>query len=671
MPGSEQSSRNRRRRWLAECGYACAYLFIAVYASWPLCWTPASTISMGFENEAAVPLLNVWTLWWNSDRCAAGFHDYWNAPIFYPTQGAFAFSEAQPPMALMSPIVWLTGSRILAYNLYLLLILTLNGYSSLCLFRRVGHQTGLAFLGGVMCQMLPFIWWQSGVVQLTTLFGMVWTIQMLVDVFNLQFRSADGSLLHAVDESMLGYILSGVKLSAAFCLTYTMCNYWGMFLTLLLIPSSIWLWNLSTLRLRFWIALSLGALLTLLVLLPLVTTQRSLAAQHKWSREQNWIRDLSAHPRDYLDTPSTPKAHDRSIEPDAAEVESDPAKIERVDWSKIPQFDAAEESRNNTWPLGGGIAKLLIAPIGLLASLFVRGRRRWGLFAATFGLLAFGLSLGPTVWFCPWVPGVANLSPYELLQQYVPGFKLIRSPFRFSLFVQWAVVWLNIEALDLLNPWRWWQRPFRKPPVIPLEAPDAVVDPTVPYVHPALRNPPPSIIPVVLQSLSLSLMIVGSYALIVEVWPPRQAQFHCQVTGTPAWIMWLRENSLPDDAVICLPFPYGYNVGDYESTSVWMYWGTFHRRRMVNGYSGFFPQHFIDLKEKLQRDGAELKYYPWDSVALTDISDCGARFVVVKRSFATRDDVWQHPRTKFRWAWVTADEEHQLDIYEVQPPFQD
>jgi hypothetical protein len=224
-----------------------------------------------------------------------------------------------------------------------------------------------------------------------------------------------------------------------------------------------------------------------------------------------------------------------------------------------------------------------------------------------------------------------------------------------------------VEALDLLNPWRWWKRPLRKPPEVPLEEFDPAVEATEAYVHPALRNPPPSIFPLVQQWVMLGLMIASSLVLIGEVWPPRQSMYHHQSLGTPSWIMWLRENSRPDEVVVCLPFPTGYTVGDYQETSLWMYWGTMHGRPLVNGYSGFFPRHFVDLKEKLQRAGTQLKMFPWDSQGLKDLNVCQARFVVVKRTFATRDDVWQHPLTKFRWAWVTADEEHQLDVYEIEP----
>ena len=771
MTGSESRSRRSRPAWLREAGSFCLYMAIAVFASWPLCRSPASTISIGFEAEATVPLLNVWTLWWNSDRLAAGFTDYWNAPIFYPTQRTFAFSEAQPTMLFVAPVVWLTGSRVLAYNVYFLLILSLNGWSSQRLLRRIGHQPWLAFCGGVMCQMLPFVWWQSGVVQLMTVFGIVWTVHSLLNVFDpptntvrgatwedmasivRAFRGLFSRSVQASLEAIRGdetscssntehwrqidwrdSSLRGLKLGGSFCVTYLLCNYWGMFLVLVLVPSSIWLWNVSVIRLRFWFEICLAALVALVVLAPMVSVQKSLAMKHQWTREQSLIRDLSAHPSYFLDTPRTPPPRDFTAKLEPGQKPADALGDERIAWSRLPRRGSAEQEREIVWPLGGGILKLALAQFGLVAALVTRGRRRWGLFAATFAAVSFGLSLGPTVWIAPWVPLLNGLCSYEWLQQHVPGFALIRSPFRFALFFQLAIVWLCVEGLDLLNPGRWRRMPdcddaleqgmggrgsrraaaSVESPIVnpgsagaspsqttaiaseiaanvghpnPADQPADADQPTVAdedrsggwtALHPSSLNPPPAIGSKFLQWWLMVPMILQSLILVCEVWPPRQSIYTCpSATTAPAWILWLRENSDPHDAVICLPFPTGYTVHDYQETAEWMYWGTMHRRPLVNGYSGFFPQDFVDLKEKLayfhRPEGdtvgiPQLKKYPHnDSPGLIEMNKWNARFAVVKRSFATRDDVWQHPVTQYRWAWVTADEQHQLDIYEIQP----
>lgn len=639
------------------------YLGIALFATWPLARHPITSISMGFEAETAVPLLNVWTLWWNSDRLAAGLQNYWDAPIFYPTRGAFAFSEAQPTMMIVAPLVWLTGSRALAYNVYLWLVLSLNGFSSQRLLRRAGRHPVLAMFGGVLCQMLPFVWWQLGVIQLTTLFGINWTIHALSDVFELPGPGAP----EPSDDPFRWRrsTRNAVRLGASFCVTYFLCNYWGLFLVLVLVPASVAFLNRHVLRLRFWYQLCLAATIVAAIVGPWASYQKSLASKHEWVREKNTILELSAYPRDYLSTPRTAPTRVTSVAGPQIIPPYEPNN--RVVWSIVPQWDAADVIRKDFWPLGPGMVKVALAPIGLLIALCSRGHRRWGLFAAILLSVAFGLSMGPYVHIAPWVPFLAGICPYEILQKTIPGFALIRSPFRFALFVQLAVVWLNIEALDLLNPSRW----RRQAPVDHLTGDDADILTRLQAARAASSTQyrPTTVI-------CWFCLVTAGLFLSIEVWPPRQSICTCPSgRNPPAWVLWLRDNSKPQDPMICLPFPTGYTVDAYQDTAAWMYWGTMHGHPLHNGYSGFFPKSFVDLKQELHNyygaaDSSpppqQLKLYPWDSPALKHLNDGSVRYAIVKRTFASRDDVWQHPATKFRWAWVMSDEQHDLDVYEIQ-----
>ena len=91
---------------------------------------------LGTEEEPVVPLLNLWTQWWNVDRIQHGFADYWRAPIFYPAENAFTFSEPQ----LASGIgAWLLDPLLptpeAVYNSLLLIHLALNGWCTCLMFR--------------------------------------------------------------------------------------------------------------------------------------------------------------------------------------------------------------------------------------------------------------------------------------------------------------------------------------------------------------------------------------------------------------------------------------------------------------------------------------------------------------------------------------------------------
>jgi hypothetical protein len=434
----------------------------------------------------------------------------------------------------------------------------------------------------------------------------------------------------------------GLRLGSAFGLTYWMCNYWGLFLALILIPASVTLWNRQLITIAFWRDVLVAAVVSGVMIVPIAVIQRSLAKEHDWKRDSGTIISLSAHPRDLTDTP----------------------------WpGLIPRLEYPEETRSDVWPLGGGGLKLGLAPVGLIAALMTRGRRRWGLFAAAFGLIAFGLSLGPNSRFVEGMPwGLAQQSPYEWLRQFVPGFNLIRSPFRFAMFAQLATAWLSVEALSLLDPTRWYSLP------------SASHAPRVEEQNEADRAAMTSWrnwlchIPL----LALSLLVTA------EVTPPKQTLYTCcSPSNLPVWVLWMRDVAPSHEPIACLPFPTGVNVGNYQETTEWMYWSTFHRHPLLNGYSGFFPLKFLEIKwalEEFDRNGArevdgivqpELKRYAANNLGLARLNDSGVEYVVVTRSFATRDDVWMHPATKFRWAWISGDEAAQIDIYQVLPPLKE
>lgn len=106
------------------------YALAAVALTWPLAQFVATRLPLGRETSATVPLFNLWTRQWNARELAAGFRGYWDAPIFYPTAGAFALTEPQPLTgAIFAAVMAWAGSAPLAHNLVLLLYLALNGHA--------------------------------------------------------------------------------------------------------------------------------------------------------------------------------------------------------------------------------------------------------------------------------------------------------------------------------------------------------------------------------------------------------------------------------------------------------------------------------------------------------------------------------------------------------------
>lgn len=95
-------------------GALAFYVLISIAATWPLA-RDASTLIAGDTGD---PILNTSVLVWNATTFPHS-PAYWNAPHFYPTQGATTFTENllgmyQPPRSWseVSDIVLVLGTRV-------------------------------------------------------------------------------------------------------------------------------------------------------------------------------------------------------------------------------------------------------------------------------------------------------------------------------------------------------------------------------------------------------------------------------------------------------------------------------------------------------------------------------------------------------------------------------
>ena len=97
--------------------FAALYGLITVIYAWPV----VTAISSVLPSDLGDPALNSWILWWNS-RAVPFTERWWNAPIFYPAEGAFALSETLLGLSVLtSPLQWLGASAVVAYNVAFLL----------------------------------------------------------------------------------------------------------------------------------------------------------------------------------------------------------------------------------------------------------------------------------------------------------------------------------------------------------------------------------------------------------------------------------------------------------------------------------------------------------------------------------------------------------------------
>ena len=498
----------RCRRLAAGLVRIALYAALAVWSTWPLVKSMERSLPLTTMAVTTVPLFNVWTIWWNADRLQHGFRGYWDAPIFFPTQNTFAFSEPETTTILVAPVLWLSGSRVVAYNVWLLASLALNGLFADRFLRACGVRWPAALSGGAAMVLLPLVHWQLEVLQLVPLWGFLWMWTALVR----NWRRPS--------------VWRGMEIGLAFGIAFLTCAHQGLFAAFLA-PCAIVLlpWRGLFRTLAAWIT---AALIGAAFVVPIALPMKQAFKDHGFTRKATLVSQLSAMPGDY--TVPAGKA-----------------------W--IPGSFGARDF----WKLSPGWLKYGFAVPAILFGLWRRKWRRITLFLLLTGLAAFLLSLGPHLDIRGW-------QPWWSVAKYCPGMSQVRNVFRFGYFAQMAVVLLAGLSLELVGHigrrwlWRGW------------------------------------------RWISCALVLGLGAALTFEVRPePLKLSPAPDVAPHRGWIEFVRDNTKPAHGLLCLPFGAGDTVESFASTTEWMYYGTYHGRPLVNGYSGFFPADFYDLRGEFTR----------------------------------------------------------------------
>ncbi len=576
MTDEQSIGRSSRLSWLIE---PLLFLLLAVASTWPLARQIDDAIPTGRERVATVPLFNQWTVWWNADRAADGFANYWNAPIFAPCEIAFALSETQPTSAVVAPVVWTSKSRALPYNLYLLSILVANGWAGSVLVRGLTNNRSAGICGGAAFLLLPFVHWQLGVLQLTQLSGILLTLHFLIR-FLTNYRMKDA-------------LLAG----GATGLCYLSCNYYGyqLCLTLLFALPVLLAKRCSLTRLAAGGAIAV--VLASVIILPVALTQLSASSHQNWDRRDETVTRLSAVQDDYF----------------------------RAVW-RGPLADSSKQKAR--YPLSPGLACSALAVIGAVVGLRRKDTHRLTLFLLLFLFVAAQLSLGPR-----WE--LLGQRPFENLAKWLPGLSAMRSPHRFAVLVQVSCVLLASLSFVRVNSG---------------EAADGDV---------AVESVP-ELLPTRWQRVLNWGLIALCCGVFIESWPQQPGLYSMpEYEQQRPWIEWLQTETQPDDVVANLPFPRGRSVSDYEDTTVAMLWSTYHKRRLVNGYSGFFPKAFVRLK-------ADVQSFP-DDKSVVGLRMAGVRWCVVDVGKLAPENVdMLSGQSLLSLQFETDDGKTQ--IYEVNPP---
>jgi hypothetical protein len=143
---------NRLPRLPPVLAATAAYFALTIAYAWPL---PAHVLH-GIAHDPGDPLLNAWILWWTTRAVPLSSH-WWNAPMFFPATGTFAFSEHLLGLApLAAPIISVTHNATLGYNLTLLSTYVLCGLGMYFLAHTITSRHDAAFVAGLAYAFAPY-----------------------------------------------------------------------------------------------------------------------------------------------------------------------------------------------------------------------------------------------------------------------------------------------------------------------------------------------------------------------------------------------------------------------------------------------------------------------------------------------------------------------------------
>ncbi|OGD24522.1 MAG: hypothetical protein A2Y69_08070 [Candidatus Aminicenantes bacterium RBG_13_59_9] len=543
----------------------------------PLSFHPASAL-----NDTQDCLLNTWIMAWDQGQLFRHPLKLFSANVFFPNQDPLRFSEHLFPQALASlPVRALGGSPVLAYNFVFFLGVLLNGYVMFLLVRHLVRDDAAAIIGGVIFAFGSYQMQHLAHVQLSS----SWLIPM-----------AFLYLLRFFEDKRLK---NSVLFSLFFTLQALACVYYGLFFiaVLALAVPLLLLIHRNKIDRPFLARLTLPAIPALGVLLVFSLPYFSLFKSYGFRRELEKGADLAAYlaawPRNIVwgDFLSPLGASESFLFPGlltillaAAAFLQGPGRPVKLIPRAWKYFFAVSVSAGLAITaisvLFSGIDLSLgqlrisihnsskpafITLFSLLAFclvLFIRALKEdpdgktpiiallglvlfWALFLS-FGEEPAFLNRSP---FAGSIP-VGAVSPFAWFYDLVPGFKGIRVPDRFAVFVLFSLAALAGFGAAAV------------------------------FSRMTGRGAKSVLASALIVFLNVEFLTIPQKQVLVPA--PRDI---------PPVYAWLKAQ--PGDQAIMEvpPFP------SISNESIFMYFSLFHGKKLVNGYSGFLPPATIYIRD--------------------------------------------------------------------------
>jgi len=283
-----------------------------------------------------------------------------------------------------------------------------------------------------------------------------------------------------------------------------------------------------------------------------------------------------------------------------------------------PLIHADPDARLPREHLCVGWIKMLLGFFAICVMVKRRKWDRWILFLAFTCLMAFCLSLGPHLQIGTW-------QPWQLMARLIPGVAQVRSAYRYAYFVQLSVVLLAVEGVRVLFVWN--RHPMR-----------------------STRQ----------RRLTSTVLLSLVMASVLETYPSAPT-----LAGVPSagqerpWVTFLKEQTQDEHAIACFPFATGNGLAEYDTTALWMYYGTMHGKPMVNGYSGFFPKSYFSLRDLVNEQ------FPSITV-IEELRERDVEYLVVLRSSYSVSEIMSDSKLASAVELVVEDPAG-IDIYRLKP----
>lgn len=483
--------------------------------TWPLARHLGRAVPAG-GGPPTVALFGLYTMEWTGRAVGAG-GPYWDAPVFHPHRGAFAWSETQPATALAVSALSLVVGPVAAYDLVLWLYLASFGLGGYWLARQLTEDR------------LAALWASLWIVAGTYSTQQLGVLHLLAGGFPLACLAS----LLALSEDLRWRYAWGA--GAAYLLTWLTCAQYGLFLSLLL-PIAV-LPVLAAQRGRWPAVAARVAPLAagLFLVLPWLLAQRARLDAMGFERPLVDVR--------------------------GALLPGDLVLPARGHWLAGRILGWSESPDAYPWDLG--LVPLLAVAAAAALGGFRRGRlappaRGRAAVLLLLAVIALLLGFGPNLS----IPlGGEEIVPYAWLHTVVPGLSGVRTPARFGVFAIAAIAAIAAAALAFLR-----RRTAR----------------------PVARR--------LLTGAAFGLLVAEIFALPIALAEPATGvDDHRRVLG------WLADHGA-GQPLVELPMSEDDSEAALEREVRAMHRALSHRSPIVNGYSGFFPEPFRQLRWALAED---------------------------------------------------------------------